>query len=792
MNLSMKWLSDYVKIEASPKEFAEAMTMTGSKVEGYEVIGEDISRVVVGKIISVEKHPDADKLVICSVDVGESAPVQIVTGASNVFAGALVPVALDNSTLPGGIIIKKGMLRGIESCGMLCSLGELKLTKNDFPYAVEDGIFIIEEPCVPGQDIKEAIGLNDVVVEFEITPNRPDCLSVIGLAREVAATFGKKGTLPVPVVRGGEGKTGDYIAAKVHEPSLCYRYSARAVKNVKIGPSPRWLRERLRAAGVRPINNIVDITNFVMIEYGQPMHAFDYRFISGGIINVRRAVSGEEIITLDGVTRKLDSEILVIADDTKPVAIAGVMGGEHSGIMSDTNTIIFESAMFNGTNVRITSRKLALRTESSGRYEKGLDAQGTLTALERACELVELLGAGEVCGDYIDINSTSFVPTAVKLDPRWINAFLGTNISREFMIKALESIDFKLNQDVITVPSFRADVTHKVDISEEVARIYGYNNIPVSLKLGDTTQGGLSKKQKFEKKLSNILLALGASEISTYSFISPKYYDKIRMPETSPLRKSVTIINPLGEDTSIMRTTMLPSMLEVLARNYSNRNMQACFYEAGTIYLPTSEHELPFEKSQLILGMYGEGFDYYTLKGVVEELLSQLGIADYDLEAFSLAPAYHQGRCAVITIGGKTAAIVGEIHPAVQENYGIDLRVYAAEIDIEMLYNNSQQERKYHPLPKFPATSRDIAIICDEGMPVLELEKAIKSAAKNLIEDIKLFDVYKGAQIQAGKKSAAFSITMRVQDRTLTDDEADAAMKKIIISLESIGAVLRA
>lgn len=793
MNLSMRWLNDYVDIKMEPREFSEAMTMSGSKVEGYRNEGDEIQKVVVGKILSVEKHPNADKLVVCSVDVGQSEPIQIVTGASNVFAGALVPVALDGSLLPGGKKIKKGKLRGVASNGMMCSLGELGLSVNDFPYAIEDGIFIIEEDCKPGQDIREVTGLNDTVVEFEITPNRPDCLSVIGLAREAAVTFDKKLTLPDSEVKGSGGSTKDFVDAKVHEPKLCTRYMARAVRNVKIGPSPLWMRQRLRSAGVRPINNIVDITNFVMLEYGQPMHAFDYRQIKGGIINVRLAKDGETITTLDGVERKLDDKMLVIADSDKPVAVAGVMGGEFSGIMDDTNTIVFESAMFDPTSVRLTAKRLGMRTEASSRYEKGLDAQNTLNALNRACRLVEILGIGEVCDDYIDINNSNYTPTTVKLEPDWINRFLGTNIDRQFMVDTLRKLDFKVDGDIITVPSYRADVEQKADIAEEVARFYGYNEIPTTMLSGAGTRGGLTPAQKFEKNVTQNLLALGYTEIATYSFISPKYYDKIRMPADSPLRNSVKIINPLGEDTSIMRTTTLPSMLETLSRNYSNRNLAARFYELGTVYIPHGKGELPDEKVKITLGAYGDSEDFYAIKGDVEELLEKLGVDPEicEYQPCSDAPAFHPGRCAKIIVGGEEIGIIGEIHPEVQANYEIDTRVYTAVIDEASLMNNAAKDKTYRPLPKFPSTARDIAVLCDEDIPVMKLEKAMKSAAGKVIEKIELFDVYRGKQIPEGKKSVAFSIVMRAADRTLKDEEADSAVKKVINALEKLGATLR-
>lgn len=566
MNLSMKWLKEFVDIDIKPRDFSEAMTISGSKVEGYEIEGSEISNVVVGKILSIVPHQDSDHLVICQVDIGESEPIQIVTGASNLTVGDLVPAALNNSTLPGGIKIKKGKLRGVESNGMLCSLGELGLTLHDFPYAIEDGIFVLQEDCQPGQPICEAIGLDDIKVEFEITSNRPDCFSVIGLAREAAATFDKPLTLHTPVVKAGNGSCKDMLDVKIEEPSLCSVYSARIVENVRVKPSPRWMRERLRAMGVRPINNIVDITNYVMLEYGQPMHAFDLRFIEDKKIRVRRAKDGETITTLDGVDRTLTHDNLVIADSKKPVAIAGVMGGEYSGIMDDTTTIVFESACFDGSSVRTTARDQGMRTDASSRYEKGLDPNNCLPALERACELVELLDAGDVLDDVIIDDHSSHEQRRIPLETEWTNRFLNIQLTAEEMKAILKKIDCQFDGDTILIPTFRPDLEHKADIAEEIARFYGYNRIPSTPLRGDA-QGKYTPRQKFEDKISNTMLALGLSEIMTYSFLSPKAYDKIGMPKQDRLRNSVTISNPLGEDTSIMRTTALPSMLDTLARN---------------------------------------------------------------------------------------------------------------------------------------------------------------------------------------------------------------------------------
>lgn len=790
MNLSYKWLNDFVEIDMPPREFSEAMTMSGSKVEGFEVEGESIKNVVVGKVLQIEKHPDADKLVVCQLDLGEAEPVQIVTGASNLKVGDLVPVAKDNSILPNGTKIKKGKLRGVMSYGMMCSLGELQLSLNDFPYAIEDGIFVLEEDCKVGQDIQSAIGLNDTKVEFEITSNRPDCFSVIGLAREAAATFDKELKLHTPSVKGGNGDCTGMLDVKVEEPDLCRIYSAKIVKNVRVKPSPRWMRERLRAMGVRPINNIVDITNYVMLEYGQPMHAFDLRFIEGGKIRVRLAENGEKITTLDGVERTLTDKNLVIADENKPVAIAGVMGGEYSGIMDDTDTIVFESANFDGASVRLTAKSQGMRTDASSRYEKGLDPNACIPALERACELVEMLDAGDVMdGMIID---SHFEKTERKIDfnPQWINSFLSTDISREKMTEILEKIDCRVEGDFVTVPTFRPDLEHKADIAEEIARFYGYNVIE-SASLSGGAKGKFSTRQKYDKTVSNTLLSLGMDEIMTYSFISPKYYNKVMMPENHPLRKSVVISNPLGEDTSIMRTTTLPSMMEILAKNYSFRNADAALFEIGREYIPTVDGELPVEKNVLTGGIYGNNADFFTVKGIVEEVLKRGCIYDYEIVANKEQFGYHPGRCASVLIDGKVLGVIGEIHPQVCENYNIGTKVYCFSLDMDMMFDNAKLEKTYTPLPKYPAVGRDLALICDESLPVLALQKAIKEGGSKYLESIKLFDVYKGKQIESGKKSVAFNITLRSAESTLTEEQINSTMKKILASLEKIGAVLR-
>ncbi len=791
----MRWLKEFTDPgEMSMRAFSEAMTMSGSKVEGWETEGSEIENVVVGRVLSLERHPDSDHLWICQVDVGQGEPVQIVTGAQNLKAGDVVPAALHNSLLPGGKKIKKGKLRGVESNGMLCSLGELGLTAHDFPSAVEDGIFVLteEDGCdlTLGQPIQKAIGLDDTVVEFEITSNRPDCFSVIGLAREAAATFQKPLSLHTPAVKGGHGSCEGMLDVKIEAKDTCSIYSARVVKNVRVKPSPRWLRERLRAMGVRPINNIVDITNYVMLEYGQPMHAFDLRFVAQNKIRVRMAREGETITTLDGVERTLTSSQMVIADGEKPIAIAGVMGGEYSGIMDDTNTILFESACFDGASVRVTARDQGMRTEASSRYEKGLDPNNCLPALDRACELVELLDAGDVMDGVLKDDLSSPERRRIPLEHDWINRFLDLNLSEEEMKRILEKLDCRFDGSDVLAPTFRPDLQHKADIAEEIARFYGYNRIGTTA-LDGGSEGKYTPRQKFERTLNQTMLALGASEIMTYSFISPKYYDQILMPADSPLRNSILISNPLGEDTSIMRTTILPSMLEVLARNYNNRNPEACLYELGREYIPTTENELPIEKNTLVLGMYGGETGFFLAKGMVEQLLEKLNVPQVEAQASAEEFSYHPGRCAVLTACGQRIGVVGELHPKAAENYGIGERVCCATLDVDLLFQLAVPEKTYTPLPKFPAVTRDLALLCQDAVPVRVLEKAIIAGAGSLLESIKLFDVYKGEQIDADKKSVAFSIVLRSKDSTLTEEQTGAVMKKIMQELEKAGASLR-
>lgn len=793
MILSRKWVNDYVDVsDISDKEFADALTLSGSKVESYEKEGECIKNIVVGKVNSLEKHPDSDHLWICKIDVGIEDELQIVTGAQNLKEGDIVPVALHKSVLADGTKITKGKLRGVESNGMLCSLGELGLTVNDFPYAIEDGIFVLGDDCdkTLGLDIQTAIGLNDTAVEFEITSNRVDCFSVIGLARETAATFKRELKINEPVVKSGHGDVNDMLKVNILDGEKCYRYTGAVVENVRVKESPRWLRERLRASGVRPISNIVDITNYVMLEYGQPMHAFDLRYLEGNTVNVRTAKNGETITTLDGEERTLNDSMLVIADENKPVAVAGIMGGEYSGIMDDTTTIVFESACFNGASVRRTAKALGMRTEASSRYEKELNPGACLNALKRALELVQLLDAGDVVNGIVDCCKKTKEQVSLDFDYNYINNFIGINLSEKEQIEILERLDFVVKDGRIYAPEFRNDIEHLADISEEVARFYGFHNIP-NRELSGVANGKYTKKQKFENEVNSALISCGCSEAYTFSFISPKAYDRINLPKDSELRRSIVITNPLGEDTSVMRTTAIPSILDVLARNYKNRNEKAKLYEVATNYSPNGENELPDEYKRAVIGLYGDDYSYYTIKGIVEELCRVLRIDNYDVERVTDNPTFHPGRTAEFTVGGKRLAILGEVHPLVAENYGIGKRVYVAEFDIDTAFENSSDVHTHKPLPKFPATNRDLAFVCDKSIPVLSLKKAIQSAVGAVLEEVKLFDIYEGNQIEEGKKSVAFAIRMRAHDRTLTDEETDSAMKRVVKALSDMGISLR-
>lgn len=794
MNISRKWLREFVDITATDKEYDSVMTLAGQKVETTERMDAEIKNVVVGKVLSMKKHENSDHMWVCMVDCGIGEPVQIVTGAQNVHEGDLVPVAQHNSYLPGGIHITKGKLRGVESCGMLCSYKELGLTEHDCPEAYADGIWILNnEGCKVGEDMNVVIGNDDSIVEFEITNNRPDCYSLIGLARETAAAFNVPMKHHEPVVKGGaEGNLCDLLDVDVQADDLCPRYTARMVRNVKIAPSPKWMRQRLRSAGIRPINNIVDITNYVMVEYGQPMHAFDYRYVKGGKIVVRRAAADKTLTTLDGSVRVLQPDMLVIADETKPVGLAGVMGGENSEIVADTVDVVFESANFLGSSIRKTALALGMRTDASAKFEKDIDPMLTVPAVNRACELVELLGAGEVMDGMIDVLNYVPQPVTVKLEPERINALLGTNISEADMIEYLHREEVPVVDGMIQVPSWRPDLRVMADIAEEVARYYGYNNIETTLMRGATTMGGYSDEQKLENAAGATARALGYSEIITYSFVSPSSFDAIRIPADSPLRKTVKLVNPLGEDTSIMRTVILPSMLDILSRNFAFKNKGVKLYEIGKIYLPVEGEKLPNEPKRMIFGTYGEHENFFTLKGEVDALLEQLNVHPATYVADTKNPSYHPGRCADIMIDGKKLGVIGQIHPLVAEGYGISGEVYVAELDFTGLQSALAPERVFHSLPKFPTVSRDLALVCDEAMTVGMLEACIKKAGGKLLRSIQLFDIYRGPGIAPGKKSVAFSLELRADDRTLTDEDTTGVTNAVLEKLKNdLGVTLR-
>ena len=794
MNISRKWLREFVDITATDKEYDSVMTLAGQKVETTERMDAEIKNVVVGKVLSMKKHENSDHMWVCMVDCGIGEPVQIVTGAQNVHEGDLVPVAQHNSYLPGGIHITKGKLRGVESCGMLCSYKELGLTEHDCPEAYADGIWILNnEGCKVGEDMNVVIGNDDSIVEFEITNNRPDCYSLIGLARETAAAFNVPMKNHEPVVKGGaEGNLCDLLDVDVQADDLCPRYTARMVRNVKIAPSPKWMRQRLRSAGIRPINNIVDITNYVMVEYGQPMHAFDYRYVKGGKIVVRRAGADKTLTTLDGSVRVLQPDMLVIADETKPVGLAGVMGGENSEIVADTVDVVFESANFLGSSIRKTALALGMRTDASAKFEKDIDPMLTVPAVNRACELVELLGAGEVMDGMIDVLNYVPQPVTVKLEPERINALLGTNISEADMIEYLHREEVPVVDGMIQVPSWRPDLRVMADIAEEVARYYGYNNIETTLMRGATTMGGYSDEQKLENAAGAAARALGYSEIITYSFVSPSSFDAIRIPADSPLRKTVKLVNPLGEDTSIMRTVILPSMLDILSRNFAFKNKGVKLYEIGKIYLPVEGEKLPNEPKRMIFGTYGEHENFFTLKGEVDALLEQLNVHPATYVADTKNPSYHPGRCADIMIDGKKLGVIGQIHPLVAEGYGISGEVYVAELDFTGLQSALAPERIFHSLPKFPTVSRDLALVCDEAMTVGMLEACIKKAGGKLLRSIQLFDIYRGPGIAPGKKSVAFSLELRADDRTLTDEDTTGVTNAVLEKLKNdLGVTLR-
>ena len=795
MKLNRKWLNeDFVDLsQVSDKEFVETLTVFGQKVETYERMDAEVKNVVVGKVLSMVRHPNSDHMWICQVDVGKEEPVQIVTGAQNVTEGDLVPVALHNSWLPGGVHITKGKLRGELSNGMLCSFAELGLTQNDFPDAYADGIWILNnEDCQVGQDINQVIGNDDTVVDFEITNNRPDCYSIIGLAREAAAAFGKHMRHHEPVVHGSDaGSIYDYLDVEVPATELCNRYSSRMVANVKIGPSPKWLRQRLRANGVRPINNIVDITNYVMLEYGQPMHAFDYRYVSSGKIVVREAEEGETLTTLDGNVRNLKAGMLVIADENRAIGLAGIMGGENSEIMDDTTMVVFESANFNGTSIRQTALALGMRTEASGKFEKSLDPMMTIPAVQRACELVELLQCGDVLEGTIDVINYVPEPKKLPLECDKINRLLGTDISQEDMVKYLNLLEIPVEGDTILVPSFRPDLNLMADIAEEVGRSYGYNEIPTTA-FKNATQGGYTPEMLMENKAGVLCRGMGYSEIITYSFVSPAIFDQIRLPGDSPLRNALRIQNPLGEDTSIMRTIALPSMMEILSRNNAYHNKAVKLYELAKIYLPVEGQVLPEEPKMLMLGTYGANETFFTLKGEVEAIFAGLRLKKASYTACSTNPSYHPGRCAVLSIDGEEVGVMGQVHPLVAKNYGIDTDVYCAEINFTKLFACRLPDATYTPLPKYPAVSRDLALVCSEEITVAQAEDVITAAAGKLLRSVKLFDIYRGVGVPEGKKSMAFSLELRADDRTLTDTDSEAVTAKVLQALqEKLGAILR-
>ena len=798
MNLSRKWLTEFVDVgldEINDHDFAEAMTMTGSKVEGTRYMGEGISRVVVGRIVEMVRHHDSDHMWTCQVDVGGERNIQIVTGAQNQKVGDMVPVALDGSRLPGGAEIHTTVFRGELSEGMMCSLKELGLTQHDFPYAIEDGLFVLQEDCRPGDDIVPVIGRDDHVVEFEITPNRPDCLSVIGLAREASVTFKKPLRLHTPVVKGSGGDINDYVRVDVEDPRLCPRYTARMVRNIKIEPSPKWMRERIAAMGMRPINNLVDITNYVMMEYGQPMHAFDFACVDGGHIVVRTAREGEVCRTLDGNERRVTPSMLCICDEHKPVGLAGVMGGENSEITESTKMVLFESANFNGTSIRRTAAALNMRTDASAHYEKGLDPYLTKAAVDRACELVELLGAGEVVDGFIDVFPAPPEPLVRELDVDRVNWILGTDIDGETMRDILRRLDFGVEGNTITVPSWRLDIDAKYtqnDFAEEVARIYGFNNIPSTMMADSGTKsGGFTKEQSAERRLGEVCRAGGYDGIITYSFYSPAGWDLIRLPADDPRRDAIRILNPLGEDTSCMRTTTLPSVLEVLARNWNYRNKAVKVYEFARIYKKRADG-LADEPKVLTLGAYGGDMDFYALKGTVEELCDALRIEGVEYRPVRDNPSYHPGRCAAVYAGERYLGVFGQVHPLVAKNYGVGEAMYAAELDFPAMFELRGREVYYRPLPRFPAVMRDISVVCDERLTAGELEKCIRRAGGEYLDSVEVFDVYKGPNIPQGKKSVSFSLALRAEDQTLTDDHAEEAVSSVLDALQrEYGAVIR-
>lgn len=804
MNTSLNWIKAYVPgLECTDQEYMDAMTLSGTKVEGYKALDADLDKIVVGQIISVEKHPDADKLVICQVNIGKET-IQIVTGAPNVVTGMKVPVVLDGgrvagghdgSKTEGGIKIKKGKLRGVESNGMMCSIEELGSSRDFYPDAPENGLYVMPEDAVVGSDAIEALGLRDTVFEYEITNNRVDCYSILGVAREAAATFNKDFVMPPVKKVGNSEDVNDYVKVDVQATDLCPRYTARLVRNIKLAPSPEWMQRRLAASGIRPINNIVDITNYVMEEYGQPMHAYDYDTLAGGKIIVRRAEEGEEFVTLDGQTRKLDPSILMICDAEKSVGVAGIMGGENSKITDDVKTMLFEAACFDGTNIRLSAKKIGMRTEASGKFEKGLDPNLASEAIDRACQLIEELGAGEVVGGMIDVYPQKNVEKRIKFEPDKINKLLGIDISAEEMLGYLKKIELVYNEETneLIIPTFRQDLECGADIAEEVARFYGYANIPTTLPSGEATTGKLSFKMRIEGVARDIAEFCGFSQGMTYSFESPKVFDKLLLPEDSPLRKAIVISNPLGEDFSIMRTTSLNGMLTSLSTNYNRRNKNVKLYELGNIYLPKALPltELPDERMQFTLGFYGDG-DFFSMKGVVEEFLEKVGMRnkpEYNPDAGKTF--LHPGRQADIVYDGEVIGYLGEVHPDVLDIYSIGEKAYVAVIDMPHIVEKATFDRKYEGIAKFPAVTRDISMVMDKSVLVGTVEDIIEKRGGKLVESYKLFDIYEGSQIKSGFKSVAYSISFRAKDRTLEDKDINPIMENILKDLGALGIELR-
>lgn len=805
MKTSLSWIEAYVPgLAVTAQEYADAMTLSGTKVEGYERLDADLDKIVIGQIEKIEKHPDADKLVVCQVNIGDGT-VQIVTGAPNVKEGAKVPVVLDGGRVAGGhepgqrvaggIKIKKGRLRGVDSYGMMCSIEELGSTRDMYPEAPESGIYIFKDDAEVGASAIEALGLNDVVFEYEVTSNRVDCFSVIGIAREAAATFRKELTLPPVTVTGNEEDVNDHIKVTVEDKDLCPRYTARLVKNVKIGPSPVWMQRRLASVGIRPINNLVDITNYVMEEYGQPMHAYDLATIAGGEIIVRKAEKDEKFVTLDGQERSMDGSELMICDGEKPVGIAGIMGGENSMITDDVRTVLFEAACFDGTMIRKASKKVGLRTDASGKFEKGLDPNNAEAAMNRACQLVEELGIGEVMGGIVDVYGRKTEPVRIIFDADAINALLGTDIPREEMLSYFKMLDLGYDEAAgeVIVPTFRQDLSCMADLAEEVARFYGYDNIPTTLPQGEATAGKLSFKLRIEEVARDIAEFCGFSQGMSYSFESPKVFDRLRIPADSPLRQAVEIMNPLGEDYSIMRTISLNGMLTSLATNYNRRNKDVRLYELGNIYLPKALPltELPQERMQLTLGMYGAG-DFFSMKGVIEEFFEKIGLwkkAAYDPDAGR--PYLHPGRQADIIYDGASVGYLGEIHPDVADTYGIGERAYIAVIDMPEITQRATFDRKYKGIARYPAVTRDISMVMPKEVLASQIEEVIEARGGAYLESYALFDLYEGEQIKEGCKSMAYSIVFRAKDKTLEEADVSSAMEKILKAFEDMGVELR-